>query len=407
MKKIKYILSTLLLLPAVRMSAASSAAAADSTAKASVADALLESAAQSDSIFSMMGANLFENAIDEVLFQTNTFLTDGTFTGVHGPFWYILQASMCLAALFAILMGAGMAYKMMVKGEPFDPIKILRVLGIAMVMMLWYGDKDNGGILDSLAYIPNAIGSWTHDLYNLEASNVQDKVIDVTKKLKKVQDLSDKEIGGGNEQAKVSTDQAAKNENFKPDESAKQVKQTGELKQKRTTAGTMILIDKLLFYLSMIVYRIGVWGTIYVQQILLGVLTIFGPIQWAFSILPKWEGAWAKWLTRYLTVHLYGAMIYFVGFYVMLLFDVVLSIQADQLGVIIDEANDYENFGKYIGQIFMTSGYMLVTSGVAVKCLNLIPDLASWIIPEGETSMSVRGFGEGLAQSVGGRFGIR
>ena len=44
-------------------------------------------------------------------------------------------------------------------------------------------------------------------------------------------------------------------------------------------------------------------------------LTIFGPIQWAFSLLSKWEGAWAKWLTRYLTVHFYGAMLYFVGLF--------------------------------------------------------------------------------------------
>ena len=64
--------------------------------------------------------------------------------------------------------------------------------------------------------------------------------------------------------------------------------------------------------IALIVYRIGWWVTIYCQQILLGMLTIFGPIQWAFSLLPKWEGAWAKWLIRYLTVHFYGAMLYFV-----------------------------------------------------------------------------------------------
>ena len=63
-------------------------------------------------------------------------------------------------------------------------------------------------------------------------------------------------------------------------------------------------------------------------------LTIFGPIQWAFSLLPKWEGAWAKWLTRYLTVHFYGAMLYFVGFYVLLLFDIVLCIQVENLTAI-------------------------------------------------------------------------
>lgn len=47
-------------------------------------------------------------------------------------------------------------------------------------------------------------------------------------------------------------------------------------------------------------------------------LTIFGPIQWAFSLLPKWEGAWAKWLTRYLTVHFYGAMLFFVSFWIFI-----------------------------------------------------------------------------------------
>lgn len=78
-------------------------------------------------------------------------------------------------------------------------------------------------------------------------------------------------------------------------------------------------IDKIIMLIALVVFRIGWWATIYCQQILLGMLTIFGPIQWAFSILPKWEGAWAKWLTRYLTVHFYGAMLYFVGFYVLLL----------------------------------------------------------------------------------------
>ena len=66
--------------------------------------------------------------------------------------------------------------------------------------------------------------------------------------------------------------------------------------------------------IALIVFRIGWGSTIYCQQILLGMLTIFGPIQWAFSLLPKWESAWAKWLIRYLTVHFYGAMIYFVIF---------------------------------------------------------------------------------------------
>lgn len=384
-----------------------------------IGGALMDGAAQADSTFSMMGVSLFEDEIDQVLFETNSFLTDGTFVGAQGPFWYILQASMCLAALFAILMGAGMAYKMMVKGEPFDPMKILKVLGIAVVMMFWYGgsggggffgddNENDGGVLDALAYIPNCIGSWTYDLYYMEATNVQGKVTDVSKKLKKLQAVSEKQKGESDAMYKIITDKFGREvASAPPENEAEEAKKDGANNAARNTAGTLILIDKLLFYLGMILYRVGVWGTIYVQQILLGVLTIFGPFYWAFSILPKWEGAWAKWVTRYLTVHLYGAMIYFVGFYVMLLFDVVLSIQADQLGVILEEANDYENLKRYIGQVFLTSGYFLVTATVAVKCLAMIPDLASWILPEGETATSVRGFGEGISGAIGGRVGIR
>ena len=56
-----------------------------------------------DSISSNIGVELFEEEIDDVIFQTNEFLTDATFTGDNGPFWWILQMSMCLGALFAII----------------------------------------------------------------------------------------------------------------------------------------------------------------------------------------------------------------------------------------------------------------------------------------------------------------
>ena len=77
----------------------------------------------SGDILSDFGINLLEEEIDDVIFQTNEFLTDATFTGSQGPFWWILQMCMALAALFAIIMAAGMAYKMMVKNEPLDIMK--------------------------------------------------------------------------------------------------------------------------------------------------------------------------------------------------------------------------------------------------------------------------------------------
>lgn len=39
------------------------------------------------------GINLLEEEIDDVIFRTNEFLTDATFTGGQGPFWWLLVVS--------------------------------------------------------------------------------------------------------------------------------------------------------------------------------------------------------------------------------------------------------------------------------------------------------------------------
>jgi len=152
------------------------------------------------------------------------------------------------------------------------------------------------------------------------------------------------------------------------------------------TTGAVVGLDKIIMLIALIVFRIG-----------LGMLTIFGPIQWAFSLLPKWESSWAKWLIRYLTVHFYGAMLYFVGFYVLLLFDVVLNIQAENLMAI---TQSEQTMAAYLQNSFFSAGYLMAASIVAMKCLNLVPDLAAWMIPEGETAFSTRNFGEGVAQQA-------
>lgn len=47
----------------------------------------------SGNILSDFGINLLEEEIDDVIFQTNEFLTDATFTGSQGPFWWLLVVS--------------------------------------------------------------------------------------------------------------------------------------------------------------------------------------------------------------------------------------------------------------------------------------------------------------------------
>ena len=89
--------------------------------------------------------------------------------------------------------------------------------------------------------------------------------------------------------------------------------------------------------------------------------------------------------------------LYFVGFYVLLLFDIVLCIQVDNLTAI---TASEATMAAFLKNAFFSAGYLMAASIVALKCLNLVPDLAAWMIPEGDTAFSTRNFGEGVAQQA-------
>lgn len=90
-------------------------------------------------------------------------------------------------------------------------------------------------------------------------------------------------------------------------------------------------------------------------------------------------------------------ILYFVGFYVLLLFDIVLCIQIENLTAI---TASEQTMAAYLQNSFFSAGYLMAASIVALKCLNLVPDLAAWMIPEGDTAFSTRNFGEGVAQQA-------
>lgn len=321
-------------------------------------------------------------------------------------FWWILQMSMALGALFSIIVAGGMAYKMMVKNEPIDVFKIMKVLGIAIVMCFWYppsmsGFKgaSNACILDALAYIPNCIGSYTHDLYEAEATQVSDKYNELMPLIQKRDKLCDS-ISSPIKSAAGEL-QMCKHQMFKLKQQELKVFQKDFQKQKRRNKVHLCRFNDRSGQ-SCHVLCLGHLPNWLVEHDFLSADTVRNAHDIRTDSMgiqrpTKWEGAWAKWITRYLTVHFYGAMLYFVGFYVLLLFDIVLSVQVENLTAITQGEGA---MAAYIQNAFMTCGYLLAASVVALKCLNLVPDLAAWMIPEGDTAFSTRNFGEGVASSV-------
>ncbi len=77
----------------------------------------------------------------------------------------------------------------------------------------------------------------------------------------------------------------------------------------------------------------------------------------------------------------------------LLLFDIVLCIQVENLTAI---TASEQTMAAYLQNSFFSAGYLMAASIVALKCLNLVPDLAAWMIPEGDTAFSTQKLRLGL-----------
>lgn len=225
-----------------------------------------------DNILSDFGINILEEEIDDVIFQTNEFLTDATFTGSQGPFWWILQMCMALAALFSIIVAASMAYKMMVKNEPLDVMKLFKPLVVSIILCWWYPPADTGMtnsgsswcVLDFLSYIPNCIGSYTHDLYEAEATQISDKFEEV-QQFVYVRDSMYTDLQAQADVAHKGTSDPnlieATMEQTGVDEVTNMEKDASKLWFTSLTAGAVVGIDKIVMLIALIVFRIGWWET--------------------------------------------------------------------------------------------------------------------------------------------------
>ena len=165
-----------------------------------------------------------------------------------------------------------MAYKMMVKHEPLDAMKLFKPLVVSIILCWWYPPADTGmansnsqwSFLDFLSYIPNCIGSYTHDLYQAEAIQIEDKFQEVQQlifardtmytNLQAQADVAHSGISDPN-LVEATMEQAG------VEEVTNMEKDAAKLWFTSLTSGIVVGIDKIVMLIALIVFRIGWWAT--------------------------------------------------------------------------------------------------------------------------------------------------
>lgn len=119
-------------------------------------------------------------------------------------------------------------------------------------------------LLDFLSYIPNCVGSYTHDLYEAEASQISDKFEEV-QELIYVRDTMYTALQAQADVAHTGTSDPnlieATMEQTGVDEVTNMEKDAAKLWFTSLTSGVIVGIDKIIILIALVVFRIGWWAT--------------------------------------------------------------------------------------------------------------------------------------------------
>ena len=145
------------------------------------------------------------------------------------------------------------------------------------------------------------------------------------------------------------------------------------------------------------------YGMLVAQRIFLTILGVFAPVMFAMSIVPPWSNAWSQWISKYLSLSLWGFVVYMCLYYIdfILLYNLQEDITAYSK-LLQGEVNSWSQIGALglqgIGSNCMYAMGMLVGAYV----IRFVPEVASWLIPGGVSSSAGSAAGGVAAGAVAG-----
>ena len=133
------------------------------------------------------------------------------------------------------------------------------------------------------------------------------------------------------------------------------------------------------------------------------ILAMFAPIMFALSIVPPWSNAWSQWISKYLSLSLWGFVTYMCLYYIdfILLYNLQEDITAYSK-LLQGQVNTWSQIGALglqgIGSNCMYAMGMLVGAFI----LRFVPEVASWLIPGGVSSSAGSAAGSVATAGVAG-----
>ena len=159
-------------------------------------------------------------------------------------------------------------------------------------------------------------------------------------------------------------------------------------------------INDVIRFIGELIFQMSYYGMLVAQRIFLTIMETFAPIMFAMSIVPPWSSAWSQWISKYLSLSLWGFVTYISLYYIdfILEYNLLADIKAYDT-LLRGTVNSWDQIGALglqgIGSNCMYAMGMLVGAYV----IRFVPEVASWLIP-GSVSSGAGTAAGGMAKSI-------
>lgn len=290
-----------------------------------------------------------------------------------------------LGLLLALCVGSYECWMMMLGRRGMDVMKLLRIIGISMCI------SSSSWICSALQMPGKSLEATTKSMAmakNKEVAALELKVAqkqgEYLERLRAVQDS----ISTAKQVAAIGEDA-----NWW-DKLVYNVENLGETinnyaQRAAVAAETKVSewINDVIRFVGELIFQMSYYGILVAQRIFIAIMIVFCPIMFALSLAPPWNSAWSQWMSKFLSLTLWGFVTYMCLYYID--FILMYNLQEDLVAynhLLHGAVNSWEQIGALglqgIGSNCMYAMGMLVGAYI----IRFVPEVSSWLIPGGVSS---------------------
>ncbi|MCH5228341.1 MAG: hypothetical protein J1F16_11100 [Muribaculaceae bacterium] len=352
------------------------------------------------SILCTMGLPAIDESLDRLLVAMEAFPN----VAVLGD---TLSLARALGLLLALCVGSYECWMMMLGKRGMDVMKLLRIIGISMCI------SSSSWICSALQVPGKSLEETTKAMAQSKNKEVAALELKVAQKqasyLERLREVQDS-IATAQQIAAIGEDA------HWWDKLIYNVENLGNTinnyaQRAAVAAETKISewINDVIRFIGEIIFQMTYYGILVAQRIFMAIMIVFCPIMFALSLAPPWNSAWSQWMSKFLSLTLWGFVTYMCLYYIDYI--LIYNLQEDLVAynhLLTGSVNSWSQIGALglqgIGSNCMYAMGMLVGAYI----LRFVPEVASWLIPGGVSSSAgsaAGGAAVGAAAAVGSAAG--